>query len=74
MKITVKLYAVLRNGRFSEKVMDYPLGTVVSDVVASLALPSEHVDILLVNGTHVAADYILNENDILSLLPMVEGG
>ena len=56
MKITVKLYAVLQIGRFAEKELDYPVGAHVGDVVKDVALPAEHVDILLVNGRHVAKD------------------
>jgi len=74
VKITVKLYAVLQIGRFKEKLVDYPVGTSVGAVVESLELPSEHVDILLVNGLHVDVGRLLEENDILSLLPMVDGG
>ena len=74
MKITVKLYAVLQIGRFTEKELDYPVGAKVGDVVKGLALPAEHVDILLVNGRHVDRDYLLQDGDVLSLLPMVEGG
>ena len=74
MKITVKLYAVLQIGRFAEKELDYPVGAHVGDVVKDLALPAEHVDILLVNGRHVDSEYLLRDGDILSLLPMVEGG
>ena len=74
MKITVKLYAVLQLGRFKEKVYDYPSGTVVKDVIEELNLPPEHVDIMLVNGLHADAGCRLKEDDVLSLLPMVEGG
>ena len=74
MKITVKLYAVLRIGRFREKELDYPFGSNVGDVVNGLHLPSEHIDILLVNGRHVGRDFLLQDGDVLSLLPMVEGG
>ena len=74
MKITVKLYAVLQIGRFKEKLVDYPVGTSVGAVVESLELPSEHVDSLLVNGLHVDVGRLLEENDILSFLPMVDGG
>ena len=74
MKITVKLYAVLQIGRFKEKSLDYPFGSNVGDVVTALALPAEHVDILLVNGRHVGRECLLQDGDVLSLLPMVEGG
>ena len=74
MKISIKLYAVLRIGRVKEKVLDCRVGAAVGDVVEDLDLPPEHVDILLVNGVHVDAGHLLAENDILSILPMVEGG
>lgn len=74
MKITVKLYAVLQLRRFAEKILNYPDGTTIRDVIEDLDLPSEHVDILLVNGLHTTSDHLLKEGDVLSLLPMVEGG
>ena len=74
MKITVKLFAVLQLDRFREKPLDYPFGTQVGDVINDLDLPAEHVDILLVNGSHVDREYLLQDGDVLSLLPMVEGG
>ena len=74
MKITVKLYAVLQVGRYREKELDYPVGSNVGAVINSLDLPSEHVDILLVNGRHVDKEFLLQDGDVLSLLPMVEGG
>ena len=74
VKITVKLYAVLQVGRFRENDLDCPDGSKVLDVINGLDLPSEHVDILLVNGRHVDREYLLRDGDILSLLPMVEGG
>ena len=74
MKITVKLYSVLQLGRFEEKQIDYPLQSTVEDVISALELPAEHVDILLVNGVHVKRNYVLGEGEVLSILPMVEGG
>ena len=46
----------------------------INAVIRSLELPCEHVDILLVNGRHVDREYLLQDGDALSLLPMVEGG
>ncbi len=74
MEIKVKLYAVLQLGRFREESFDFSAGTTVGDVVKELDLPPEHVDILLVNGRHADAGHPLEENDVLSVLPMVEGG
>lgn len=74
LKVTVKLYAVLQINRFAQKSFDFSQGTTVGDVVGRLKLPSEHVDILLVNGLHVDSECELVEGDVLSVLPMVEGG
>lgn len=74
MRISVKLYAVLQIGRFQEKVLEVVDGSSVGDIVKILDLPPEHVDILLVNGLHVDADRTLCDDDVLSILPMVEGG
>ena len=46
----------------------------VENAFASIIRTAEHVDILLVNGRHVDSEYLLRDGDILSLLPMVEGG
>lgn len=74
MEVTVKLYAVLQVGRFKEKTLACPSGATVADMVERLELPPEHVDILLVNGMHVDLGHTLKQGDVLSLLPMVEGG
>lgn len=74
MRISVKLYAVLQLGRFQEKDFVVADGVTVADVVSDLDLPPEHVDILLVNGIHAKAEHILADGDVLSILPMVEGG
>lgn len=74
MDITVKLYSVLQIGRFEVKKINYPLQSSVEDVIRELTLPAEHVDILLVNGVHVKKNHVLEEGDVLSILPMVEGG
>lgn len=74
MKVIVKLFAVLRVGRFKEKSLDYPDGTTIEDVIQNLELPTEHVDILLLNGVHAERECSLQDGDTLSVLPMVEGG
>lgn len=74
MKITIKLFAVLERGRFNEKCFEYNDDMTVGEVVQSLRLPPEHVDILLVNGQHVTIDRMLVDGDVLSILPMVDGG
>ncbi|MDH3997864.1 MAG: MoaD/ThiS family protein [Desulfuromonadales bacterium] len=74
MKVTVKLYGVLQLDRFEQQEMDVAEGACVADVASLLDLPRVHVDILLVNGAHVKAERKLQAGDVLSILPMVEGG
>jgi len=74
MKMTIKLYGVFRIGRFREAARDYPPGTRVRQVMASLAIPDQLLGIVLVNGEHAGLDELLREGDVLSLLPLLDGG
>ena len=53
MQVTVKLYATLRTGRFSEKTIDIPSGTTIQDLITSPSLPKNEVTLSFVNGRHV---------------------
>lgn len=74
MKITVKLFAYYRDGRFSIAAQDWPAETQVGEIVRRLRLPEDTLGIVLVNGRPVELDRILQENDELALFPMVGGG
>lgn len=74
MKIIVKLHGVLRIDRFRETELSVPDGSRVDAVLERLQLPDELLDIILVNGRHADRSRLLEEGDILSLLPMLEGG
>lgn len=76
MKITVKLFAFLRQGRFSIKEIDFPAGTTVGDVLNFLAITREEmaIGIIFVNGLHRNFDDPLQEGDTLSLFPPAAGG
>jgi sulfur-carrier protein len=74
MRITVKLFATFRNGRFKIEEQQRPEGTVCRGVVLDLGLTEEEIGIILVNGRHVTLDYLLKEGDTLSLFPLVGGG
>jgi molybdopterin synthase sulfur carrier subunit len=74
MKITVKLFATFRVGRFKAEDRDYPGGTDCRRIVAEVGLEEEELGIVLVNGRHASLDLPLKEGDTLSLFPLVGGG
>jgi len=74
MKITVKLFATFRRGRFEIETRDYPEGTTVGQVVEELAIPREQLGILLVNSRHVDLERVLADGETLAIFPLVGGG
>ena len=74
MKILVKVFANLRDGREKEQIMELPEGSTPEDVANSLSIPFEDVAIIMVNGRRVEGDTKLLENDTLALFPPVGGG
>lgn len=76
MKITVKLFAFLRQGRFPIKEMDFPEGTTVGNVLEHLSITREEmaIGIIFVNGLHGNFDDVLQSGDTLALFPPAAGG
>ncbi|MBJ6800737.1 MoaD/ThiS family protein [Geomonas propionica] len=74
MKITLKLFATFRNGRFKIAEQELAEGTEVRQVVLSLGLTEEEIGIVMLNGRHGELDSTLSHGDILSLFPLVGGG
>jgi len=74
MKVTVKLFATFREGRFKVEDRECPTGIDCRGIVADLALREEELGIVLVNSRHAPLDQELKEGDTLSLFPLVGGG
>ena len=74
MQVTIKLFATFRNDRFKVAEQELPEGTDCRKVVLDLGLTEQEIGIILVNGRHGALDQKLNNNDVLSLFPLVGGG
>ena len=74
MKITVKLFASFRIGRFKTEERESAAGTSVGRIVAELGLQEGELGIVLVNGRHAPLDRALQEGDQLALFPLVGGG
>ncbi len=74
MKITVKLFATLRTGRFKAESREYAPGTTVAGVARELNIPREELALILINGRSAEPDSELSDGDTLSLFPPVGGG
>jgi sulfur-carrier protein len=74
MRITVKLFATFRNGRFKIEEQELPEGTECRRVVLDLGLTEEEIGIIMINGRHGELDQKLCAGDTLSLFPLVGGG
>ncbi len=74
MRITVKLFATFRRGRFDTEVREVPSGTTVSRIVEEVDLPKKEIGIVLVNSRHVDPSTVLADGDTLAIFPLVGGG
>ncbi|WP_432821701.1 MoaD/ThiS family protein [Trichloromonas sp.] len=74
MRVTVKLFAMFRNGRFKVAEFDFPQGTTCRQIVAEVGLTEAELGVVMVNGRHAQVDRVLAEGDTLSLFPLVGGG
>lgn len=75
MKITIKLFATFRDGRFLVSEREVADSTRVADVAAALDIPEKAIGIVLIDGRH-CRDLAtpLHDGASLSLFPLVGGG
>lgn len=74
MRVTVKLFATLREGRFKVENQELPAQSLVQDVMERLQIEPEGVAIILVNGRDSRFEAELKDGDTISLFPPVGGG
>jgi len=78
MRITVKLYATLRqyqpDAPRAGLLLNVPVGTTVGEVLPRLGLPDGVPLVAMVNDRVEHLDHVLTEGDTLSLFPPVAGG
>ncbi len=74
MRITIKLFATFREGRFAVEKREYAQGTKVNQIIEELNLPADKIGVILLNSRHVDTEHILEDGDTLSLFPLVGGG
>ncbi len=73
MRITVRLFASLRKGRFDAEVREAAPGTTVSNIVDDIQIPGS-IGIIFVNGRNADLSHELADGDTLSIFPLVGGG
>lgn len=76
MKITVKLFAFLRKGRFKIRDCDFPEGFTVGEVLDCLSISRDDmkIGIILINGKHGTFESVLQVGDTLAIFPPAAGG
>ncbi|MGD0233563.1 MAG: MoaD/ThiS family protein [Syntrophorhabdales bacterium] len=74
MRVTVKLFATLREGRFSVETLDLEPGATVENVVRRLNISEKEAALTFVNSRHVDPSAEITDGDTLSIFPPVGGG
>lgn len=74
MRLTVKLFATYREGRFETAELERPEGSTVENLLDDLAIPHAELGFVLVQGRHVELDSQLRANTTVSIFPKVGGG
>ncbi len=74
MKVTLKMIGAFRMGRFKDTLHDCPPGTCVQDLIAELQIPPALLGAVLVNDLHAGVEYLLNDGDVITFLPFMDGG
>jgi len=76
MRITIKLFATLRQGRFKTGEFEYPDSTTVGQVLDKLSISRKEMEIgiIFINGKRAEFDSILKADDTVAIFPPVAGG
>lgn len=74
IKVEVRLFAYLREGRWKRKVLELEDGTTISDIIKYLNIDEDEVSMLLLNGVDGPASRKVKDGDVISLFPPIGGG
>lgn len=74
MKVTVKLFATLRNYNENKQILEVNEGATPIDIIKDLKVPESEVAIIMINGRGSKLDSVLKDSDVLALFPAVGGG
>ena len=74
MRVTVKLFATLREGRFTTDTLELQPGATVESVIRRLNISPNEAALLLLNSRHANLSTELSDGDTLAIFPPVGGG
>jgi molybdopterin converting factor small subunit len=74
MRVTVRLFATLRNFGPEEQQRELPEDSTIEDVMKMLKLPEQIPILKIVNGEHRDPKYLLKDGDEIALFPPIAGG
>lgn len=74
MKVTIKLFATLRNYNENQQLLEVNEGVTPKDIINELNVPEAEVAIIMINGRGSKLDSVLKDSDVLALFPAVGGG
>lgn len=74
MKIRVKLFATLRNGRFDISEMELDEGSRISRLIKILGIDKKDAAIIFINGVHAELNTVIKEGDDVAIFPPIGGG
>ncbi len=72
--LIVKLFAYLRDGIGKETKVVYKKGMTILDLLNELNINQKDARLLIVNGKHEQFNYVIKEDDEISIFPPVGGG
>lgn len=74
MRITLKLFATLRDFGPKYQEIDIKEGTTLEELIKQNNIPLDMPMIKLVNGEFAELSYMLKDGDIVALFPPIAGG
>jgi len=73
--VPITVIGLLKNyTRNRESLTLHAAGKSINQVLAELGIPSVLVAVVLINGRQESKDYVLQDGDIVKLIPLVGGG
>jgi sulfur carrier protein ThiS len=74
VKVTIKLFATFREGRFDVAQRECPPGTTLAGLVRELGITPEEVGVVLVGGRHAAFEHVAAAGETIAIFPLLGGG
>ena len=73
--VSITVIGLLKNyTQNRESLTLHAAGKSINQVLAELGIPSVLVAVVLINGRQESKDYVLQDGDIVKLIPLVGGG